>query len=203
MTKIRTKPSIIKPILDARVPAEVPSTLDKTEVSKSPGKDLERSESRKSKDLVAVLQSNERSDDAESTRKADRLCDLLSPELYLNRELTWLGFNQRVLHEAWDVRTPLLERLKFVAIVSNNLDEFFMKRIGGLKQQQGAGIRSFTVDGRTPGQQISESYVLVRQLEGSKQKLLPQLLSLLKERGISLLSFDELSAEKKIDLRKY
>jgi len=52
---------------------------------------------------------------------------------YLNRELTWLLFNQRVLHEAEDSRTPLLERLKFLAIVSSNLDEFFMKRIGGLQ----------------------------------------------------------------------
>ena len=60
---------------------------------------------------------------------------------YLNRELTWLEFNRRVLHEAEDERTPLLERLKFIAIVSSNLDEFFMKRIGGLKQLVGAGLR--------------------------------------------------------------
>ena len=55
------------------------------------------------------------------------------PELYLNRELTWLEFNRRVLHMAADGATPLLERVKFLAIVSANLDEFFMKRIGGLK----------------------------------------------------------------------
>src|SRR6266498_3938020 len=85
--------------------------------------------------------------------------DLLSPEFYLNRELTWLEFNRRVLHEAEDERTPLLERIKFAAIVSNNLDEFFMKRIGGLKQQVGAGIRTLTVDGRSPKQQIEESYL--------------------------------------------
>ena len=61
--------------------------------------------------------------------------NLRAPEYYLNRELTWLSFNKRVLHEARDKRTPLLERLKFLAIASSNLDEFFMKRIGGLKQQ--------------------------------------------------------------------
>ena len=78
--------------------------------------------------------------------------DLHAPELYLNRELTWLAFNRRVLHEAQDPRTPLLERVKFLAIVNANLDEFFMKRIGGLKQQVGAGVKDLTVDGRTPEQ---------------------------------------------------
>ena len=72
------------------------------------------------------------------------------PALFLNRELTWLAFNARVLHEAEDLRIPLLERVKFLAIVSNNLDEFFMKRIGGLKQQIGASVHTPSVDGRTP-----------------------------------------------------
>jgi polyphosphate kinase len=65
--------------------------------------------------------------------------DLRAPALYLNRELTWLEFNRRVLHEAQDSRNPLLERVKFLAITASNLDEFFMKRIGGLKQRVGAG----------------------------------------------------------------
>ena len=82
--------------------------------------------------------------------------DLTAPEWYLNRELTWLEFNKRVLWEAEDERTPLLERVKFIAIVSSNLDEFFMKRIGGLKQQVGAGISELSVDGRSPRQQITE-----------------------------------------------
>ena len=73
--------------------------------------------------------------------------DLDVSEWYLNRELTWLEFNRRVLHEAQDERTPLLERCKFVGIVSSNLDEFFMKRIGGLKQQQGAGVKELSIDG--------------------------------------------------------
>ena len=66
--------------------------------------------------------------------------DVNSPELYLNRELTYLNFCWRVLHEAEDDRVPLLERLKFLAIVSANIDEFFQKRIGGLKQQVGCRI---------------------------------------------------------------
>ena len=66
--------------------------------------------------------------------------DLGAPELYLNRELTCLNFCWRVLHEAEDDRVPLLERVKFLAIVSANVDEFFQKRIGGLKQQVGAQL---------------------------------------------------------------
>jgi polyphosphate kinase len=129
--------------------------------------------------------------------------DLSSASLYLNRELTWLEFNKRVLHEAEDERTPLLERIKFVAIVSANLDEFFMKRIGGLKQQHGAGIRSLTVDGRTPRQQIDECYSQVRTLEATKQQLLPPLLALLKTKNITLRAYTELTAADKKLLRQY
>lgn len=135
--------------------------------------------------------------------KKDAVEDLSSSFLYLNRELTWLDFNKRVLHEARDERTPLLERVKFLSIVSSNLDEFFMKRIGGLKQQHGAGIRSLTVDGRTPRQQIDECYEKVRELEKAKQELLPAILMLLRQRGIALLGYPELSAAEKKQLRQY
>jgi Polyphosphate kinase N-terminal domain len=66
-----------------------------------------------------------------------------SDEVY-NRELSWLDFNWRVLHEAVDSRTPLLERLKFIAITSSNLDEYFSKRVGGLKRQKAAGVANLT-----------------------------------------------------------
>ena len=82
---------------------------------------------------------------------------LQSPDLFLNRELTWLNFNWRVLAEAEDPRNPLLERLRFLAITASNLDEFFMKRIGGLKQQLAAGVHELTADGRTPRRQIVEA----------------------------------------------
>src|ERR1041384_7619330 len=91
--------------------------------------------------------------------------DLADPSLYLNRELTWLAFNRRVLAEAEDDRNPLLERVKFLAITGSNIDEFFMKRIGGLKLQAAAGLAEPTVDGRTPQQQILECGAWVREFE--------------------------------------
>jgi polyphosphate kinase len=128
--------------------------------------------------------------------------DLNSSEWYLNRELTWLEFNKRVLYEAEDERTPLLERLKFIAIVSANLDEFFMKRIGGLKQQLGAGISELSVDGRSPQQQISECYVLVRDIEEKKRSLLMAVLALLQEQDISIVAYQSLTSKEKQVMRK-
>ena len=90
--------------------------------------------------------------------------DLQSPEFYLNRELTWLAFNKRVLHEAQDNRNPLLEKVFFQAIVGSNLDEFFMKRIGGLKQQVGASVRRLSIDGRLPQEQIDACHVVVHEI---------------------------------------
>ncbi|MEM6286510.1 MAG: polyphosphate kinase 1 [Bacteroidota bacterium] len=76
------------------------------------------------------------------------------PRLYFNRELSWIDFNWRVFFQALDERTPLLERVRFVAITANNLDEFYRKRIGGLKRQLGAGVRALSPDGRTPREQL-------------------------------------------------
>ena len=129
--------------------------------------------------------------------------DLGDPTLYLNRELTWLEFNRRVLNEAQDERTPLLERVKFLAIVSSNLDEFFMKRIGGLKQQVGAGVQELTVDGRTPQQQIDEAQAVVAGLEVRKERLLPEVLSGLAEHGIEVLDYSELKEKERDTLRAY
>jgi len=128
--------------------------------------------------------------------------DVRAPGLLLNRELTWLNFNYRVLHEAADDRTPLLERAKFLSIVSSNLDEFFMKRIGGLKQQVGAGLHDLTVDGRTPQQQIDECYDVVRDIESKKRRVFVDVDRLLDQRGIRLTSFEDVSKKAQQKLRE-
>jgi len=129
--------------------------------------------------------------------------DLDSPEWYLNRELTWLEFNKRVLHEGQDPRTPLLERVKFNAIVSANLDEFFMKRIGGLKQQIGAGVREPSVDGRTPEQQLSECLEMVSDIKRQQHALEADLFKELEAEGIRLSNYQDLDGESKNTLRDY
>jgi polyphosphate kinase len=90
--------------------------------------------------------------------------NLADPQYYLSRELTWLEFNARVLHEAMDERTPLLERLKFMGIFSSNLDEFFMVRIAAIKQQIEAKVSQLTPDGRTPSEQLAVASDRIQQL---------------------------------------
>jgi polyphosphate kinase len=129
--------------------------------------------------------------------------DLASPDLYLNRELTWLAFNRRVLHEAEDERNPLLEQLKFLSITASNLDEFFMKRIGGLKQQVVAGMHELTVDGRTPQQQIDECYTVVRDLEQRQREVGPHILRQLEDHGIRVRLYASLSDDECKSVREY
>jgi len=123
--------------------------------------------------------------------------DLKSSELFLNRELTWLEFNRRVLHEGQDSRTPLLERVFFLSVVGSNLDEFFMKRIGGLKQLVGAGVKKLSVDGRTPQEQIYDCHIVVQDILKQNQMLEEELKTRLAEAGIVLMGYDQLTKEQK------
>jgi polyphosphate kinase len=129
---------------------------------------------------------------------------LYSPQYYFNRELSWLRFNERVLHEAFDPRNPLLERIKFMAIFSSNLDEYFMVRISGLKQQVAAHVTKRTPDGMTPQEQIDAIHnelkpTVIRQHQYFTQDLKPQLT----EAGILVLNYDDLSEQQVESLQTY
>lgn len=113
--------------------------------------------------------------------------NLRDPSLYLNRELSWLEFNRRVLHEALDPRTPLLERVKFLAIFSSNLDEFFQVRVAGLKQQVAARYAERTADGLTPEDQLRAIAAVVRALQGQHRAcLVEEIIPALRAAGVEL-----------------
>jgi len=112
---------------------------------------------------------------------------------YFNRELSWLAFNERVLREAGDPRVPLLERLKFLAIFSSNLDEFFMVRVAGLKRQAAAKVSTAPPDGLSPVEQLDAIRSKVAQLVTEQRALLAQVLEELAPRGVRIARMDELS----------
>jgi polyphosphate kinase len=119
-----------------------------------------------------------------------------APNLMLNRELSWLEFNARVLREAEDPDNPLLERLKFIAIFDSNLDEFFMKRVGGLKQQLASNVRELGADsGGTPRQQLAAINAAVRPMVARQRRLLrDELLPALRQHGLEIVPWGELKA---------
>ncbi len=129
--------------------------------------------------------------------------NLQSSEWYLNRELSWLEFNKRVLHEGQDPRNPLLERVFFLAVVGSNLDEFFMKRIGGLKQMVGAGVRTPSIDGRLPQEQIDLCHIVVREILDQQLLLEDDLQKLLARKGIKIKKYKDLTAEDKEAIDHY
>jgi polyphosphate kinase len=129
--------------------------------------------------------------------------DLNASELQLNRELTYLNFCWRVLQEADDPGVPLLERLKFIAIISSNIDEFFQKRLGGLKQQVGAQVHVISPDGRTPQQQIVDCLELISRLEKHKAFLLEKVLTELRAVGVWVATYKELDPKEQAWVREH
>src|SRR5579859_1429055 len=121
--------------------------------------------------------------------------DLRSHDLYLNRELSWLEFNGRVLAEADSEAVPLLERLKFHAIVSANLDEFFMVRVAGLKQQLTGEVDEMGPDGMTVNEQLAAIASRVHALVATQSRSLAALLPKLADAGIVFLKPEELATE--------
>ncbi|MDX2228540.1 MAG: polyphosphate kinase 1 [Leptolyngbyaceae cyanobacterium bins.349] len=138
------------------------------------------------------------------TKETVSTINLDDPQYYFNRELSWLEFNRRVLQEAIDPRTPLLERVKFAAIFASNLDEFFMVRVASLQRQVEAQVTTVTPDGRTAQQQLDEIsqrlHPMVAQLqELFETELRPQLAA----EGVHVLKYTELDGAQRRYLRRY
>jgi len=121
-----------------------------------------------------------------------------------NRELSWLEFNRRVLNEALDETNPLLERLKFLAIFSTNLDEFFMIRVSGLKEQIAEGVNKLSRDGLSPAEQLREIRERLRPMLAEQMQCLNEdILPALAERGIKIYSYQDLNKSEKKRLDDY
>lgn len=121
--------------------------------------------------------------------------DLNEPELYINRELSWLEFNARVLEEALDPELPLYERIKFLGIFSSNLDEFFMVRVAGLKQQFLSGVTETPADGKLPSEQLAGISARCHDLVSEQYRCWrEEVLPALKQSGVEIVSTDRMSA---------
>lgn len=129
---------------------------------------------------------------------------LSNPALYVNRELSWLEFNQRVLEEAQDPGNPLLERVKFLCIVSSNLDEFFEVRVAGVKQQSQSNLSAAGPDGLSPNEQLAAISMRARRLFEDQYRLWnEELVPALEAQNIFFLKYDELTKEEKQYYSKY
>jgi polyphosphate kinase len=117
------------------------------------------------------------------------------PSLYFNQELSWIDFNWRVLYLAIDERTPLLERVRFVAITASNLDEFIQKRYGGLKRQEAAGVRKLSPDGRSPSEQVSLIRSAASQMHQTMTAIWEQTLkpALAEQANVVICDYDDLN----------
>ncbi len=119
--------------------------------------------------------------------------DLNSPDLYFNRELSWLKFNSRVLAQAQDTNLPPLERLKFIAIYGTNLDEFYMIRVAGLKSLFKARIQETAIDKMTPAEQLDAIHKTLHKEQKVLEATFKDIMKELKVHGVTIKSYDKLS----------
>jgi len=139
-----------------------------------------------------------------STKFIENATELNDPKYYFNRELSWLEFNRRVLSEALDQRTPLLERLKFMGIFSSNLDEFFMVRVAAIKKQVAAGVTKLSADGRTPKQQLKAiADILPSMVKEQHQHFEKVLKKELTKSGVHLLNYVDLNQEQRTYINQF
>lgn len=131
--------------------------------------------------------------------------ELPTPERmpYINRELSWLAFNERVLEEAFDETNPLLERVKFLAIFGNNLDEFFMIRVSGLQVQRAADVADVATDGMTPTEALDQIAERVARVSAQAQACWKELRRILKRQRVEVLGYDDLSQGEKEHLARF
>ena len=120
-----------------------------------------------------------------------------NPELFINRELSLLDFQSRVLEEAQDETNPLLERVKFLAILGSNIDEFFMVRVSGLRKQVDAGIIEVSPDGLTPREQLAAIRKRYTELDHEAHQCLRKILPKLEKVGIHILEYEKASKSQK------
>ncbi|MEO1022703.1 MAG: polyphosphate kinase 1 [Bacteroidota bacterium] len=119
---------------------------------------------------------------------------IFGSDYFFNYELSWLNFNDRVLAEAQNPKNKLLERVKFIGIVCSNLDEFFQKRVGGLKRQQLSGVKKLTVDGLTPGDQLKAiRQEVIKMIEAYRTCFFDDLVPEMEEKGISIYRYEDLT----------
>ena len=184
------------------------NTKSNSQDSKLDSKESAKGTTKHKKDSKPTNQSKHKAEsqksDEKSAKKAPENVQLDSPRWYLSRELSWLEFNRRVLQEALDNRTPLLERLKFLSIFSSNLDEYFMVRVAVTKQQIDAEVSKQTPDGRTPSEQLRDIGKRLRPMVKQAHRFFQnELRPQLPNHGIYLLDYADLNEEQRTYLNRY